>query len=590
MGDGWGQRHFFLKEAGKNEGQSTPRKRARHHSNMQVHHRHQRVSASRPRASVEFAIACPTPSKRRLPSPVLIPAEVAGRHLVPLLSIRDAVSVACASTCLRDFVQSAFTHLPPSSKLIAHGDDDVAALMRFIRYRQPSGLALTVHNLTDVGLALLGQARAPALHLDAARNFRLTDAGLHSLIACCDLQALDLSGAWRVTDDALALIGTKLARLKALSLARCYRVTDAGVRHLCGLVELERIDLSRCVNVHHEATLAELALACPLLRAVALSGLAGLVTVYSLSALAVAGRVEELDIEGASFASDGAVAQLESLVDLKAARCAGLVSCANWRLSRLRSLDLSGAASSMVDEASLQALAVHSPRLETLCMRNTAVSSAGLGALAALELRTLDVSGCANVDDDGLARLNQGCSVLVSLNLSGCKSVTPTGARALLSPRLRNLVLPPTADDALLVSISRLCILLENLDAGRSPTVGDAGVVAVVRRLRRLRTLRVDETSITDVSLAAIAASAMLDRLTAYSCVQTSSSGWRQVLHGDDGARSVALVMDSDGTVWPAPPSLDAAAVAGGKPASDAQPVGFFATVARWVDLVLLLK
>jgi hypothetical protein len=98
-------------------------------------------------------------------------------------------------------------------------------------------------------------------------------------------------------------------------------------------------------------------------------------------------------------------------------------------------------------------------------------------------LRTLDISGCRQVGDEGLVGLGQGCRALRDVNLSGCSRATGRGVAALVQ-QLRGLRVlaardcPLVGDRALLAS-GQHCHKLRSLNVGRCGPITDRGLAAL---------------------------------------------------------------------------------------------------------------
>jgi hypothetical protein len=68
--------------------------------------------------------------------------------------------------------------------------------------------------------------------LGCCRVTRLTDVGIGSLSACKRLQALNLTGCKRVTEEALLRLALCCIALHTLNLDACDRVSDNGIRQM----------------------------------------------------------------------------------------------------------------------------------------------------------------------------------------------------------------------------------------------------------------------------------------------------------------------------------------------------------------------
>lgn len=168
-------------------------------------------------------------------------------------------------------------------------------------------------------------------------------------------------------------------------------------------------------------------------------------------------------------------------------------------LNQLRSLSISGSAN-VTDTACLTIGTLDG--LESLDLRDTAISDVGLERLVALpRLTSLDL-GHTRISDAGLAQLAR-MPQLESLSVAGCRC-TPSGlARLIVLPRLEKLDLSDTpfgnAEALGLGNLTRL----KQLNLSRTQ-ITDEGLLQI-KRLPALEGLRIDATSISDAGIAHLA-------------------------------------------------------------------------------------
>jgi hypothetical protein len=107
-------------------------------------------------------------------------------------------------------------------------------------------------------------------------------------------------------------------------------------------------------------------------------------------------------------------------------------------------------------------------------------------------VRTVDVSHCELLTDDGLRALARACPNLRSLALVSCNGVSPAGLCAVAErcPLLEHADLYGlnAVDDAALEAIARGCALLVSVDATDCP-VSDASVAVLLAKGRYLEAL-----------------------------------------------------------------------------------------------------
>jgi Leucine-rich repeat (LRR) protein len=320
----------------------------------------------------------------------------------------------------------------------------------------------------------------------------IDDAAIPHLAPLAHLRRLDLAGA-NITDAALETI----ARLPALEELNLYRtkVTNTGLARLRSLASLRDLDVrySRATAAGVAALarpgLAIAFSASPSLRAPAPPPRQdGQSTDNLLSWIRSLGG--ELSAEQTRLSLRGT-----AINDATAAALAPLGSA-------LRHLDLSA---TEIGDAGLAVLA-HFPRLESLNLGNTAVSSSGLAKLPrSLQKLVLDNTYCEGA---GLPPL----PALAELDLLGAP-VSDAGLQAIVhaAPNLRRLHLAETdITSEGLAALARL-VRLEHLDLAATDI--DDAALPHLQPLQQLAFLRLRETRITDKGLAPLAALTRLQSL-----------------------------------------------------------------------------
>jgi internalin A len=339
---------------------------------------------------------------------------------------------------------------------------------------------------------MLAKLPAPAAAFGLDLGFTpVTDAGLKELAGLKNLQTLDLFRT-AVTDAGLKELAV-LKDLQTLELSGT-DVTDLGLKELAALKNLQRLGL-RETQVQG-AGLKELA-GLKNLKALNL----GMVTDAGLKGLAGLKSLQSLDLRFAQ------------VTDLGLKELAGLKS--------LQSLALFGY---QITDAGLKELA-GLKNLQTLSLENTGVTDAGLKELAALKnLQTLDL-GNAKVTDVGLKEL-AGLKNLQSLSLSGTQitnaglkelavlkrlqelnlnvtKVTDAGLKELAGLKLKKITLPFVQTDLGLKHYLAAVEPPTTLDLSKTK-VTDAGLKELAG-LTSLQALDLGETKVTDAGLKELA-------------------------------------------------------------------------------------
>ena len=99
------------------------------------------------------------------------------------------------------------------------------------------------------------------------------------------LQSLDISNCYNITDEGIRAVATGLPHLQSLSLSNCCNITDEGIRALAtGCPHLQSLDISWCYTITNEGITA-LVTGLPQLQSLNIS-YCGNITVLIIRALA----------------------------------------------------------------------------------------------------------------------------------------------------------------------------------------------------------------------------------------------------------------------------------------------------------------
>lgn len=262
----------------------------------------------------------------------------------------------------------------------------------------------------DLSYSKLGPA--PHLsHLESLESLHLsgccdvTDEAIARIARLPNLHSLDLSRCHHVTDDGLALLAS-VTRLATLQLHGCALITDRGIRAVAELPNLETLDVSECA-VGDEGLCS---LATPALR--------------FLNALSCKGAVRDASIRHIATALTALTSLHVQLSDVESTDSVALFS----RLRALQHLDLAKFSAGL-----LEGLA-HATSLKALIVAGV-TGSRGFASLGSLELESLQVLRCPDVDPADLVEGLAQCDRLCYLSVLDCphvtaSSLTPLGRRA----------------------------------------------------------------------------------------------------------------------------------------------------------------
>jgi F-box/leucine-rich repeat protein 2/20 len=227
---------------------------------------------------------------------------------------------------------------------------------------------------------------------------------------------LDVSYCPEIDNCAMDAIATSAPKLRSLNISGCKFVSQRGLKELRSLPALEVLTASKCDFT--DASIREIA-ALPALRSLSVAG-SPRATVNGLKALAALEKLEVLDLSGSPAVTSD------------------VLNALNDRLQKLQSLTLANC--SHLANPGLKALG-NMKHLHTLNLAGCEqLEACGMGFLVRTlpDLKVLDLSGCADIDDDAVKELTK-LSHLQRLDLRGCKNVSAGGAKVLTDalPKLK---------------------------------------------------------------------------------------------------------------------------------------------------------
>ncbi|MDP2060278.1 MAG: hypothetical protein Q8J97_11115, partial [Flavobacteriaceae bacterium] len=328
--------------------------------------------------------------------------------------------------------------------------------------------------------------------------------------------ALNFSSSDDVTDGGVVLIVGSSKQLRSLNFRHCRLLTDAVVAHVTsGLLSISELELSG-----NPLLRAPQFIDCTALQELNLSGSYNLTAprfqncvsltslildcCVSLSEAAAAGiglgcpRLRALNLSHCQNVTDAAVASIAQ----------GCPSLTHLNVDFIRNLS----------DVCVSHLAQHCKHLTDLDMGDTCVTSPDFGKLQLLsgldvsdcrslrtpcffgcrELRVLNCSRCAALEDDGVVNALEYCPNLVELRLEECPALSSVTFAAIASHRrLSSLCLACcqnlTHND--MKRIAEGCKLLTELDVSRCARLTDATVDPLSLFCKELRHLFMNKCS-----------------------------------------------------------------------------------------------
>ncbi|KAL5508945.1 hypothetical protein EMCRGX_G004216 [Ephydatia muelleri] len=213
--------------------------------------------------------------------------------------------------------------------------------------------------------------------------------------------------------------------------------------------------------------------------------------------------------------------------------------------SHLHHLDLSGCKE--ITDVTCTHLSEGCPDLHHVGLSGCKVTEEGILSLTrrCVQLTSLDLSFCTNIDDRALEHIGTNAKSLVSISLQGCKSITDIGITALSSccHQLNTLVLSgcELLTDVSLKRIGATCHNLRNMEVAGCAHFTDVGFHALANGCTELRRMDLEEcVLITDTTLTNLSHHCPhLQKLVLSHCERITDAGIDQLLSGACGGEEL---------------------------------------------------
>jgi Ca2+-binding EF-hand superfamily protein len=315
---------------------------------------------------------------------------------------------------------------------------------------------------------------------------------------------------WNITDRELGRVLAINPALTGLTLTGCELVDDSCCPTLAKLTKLERLVLTGTAITDAGVMQLRQSLAC--LLEIDLSGI--LVSDHCVDRLLTGcKRLHTVRMVGNESVSDKALEAFgRALASFNKLRVLDLGGCARITdrgmlamLAEARDLqELYIPHCPLVTDLCLMAFASRAStyvELKVLDVQHVRINDSGLGWLAhtAAKLHTLNLSGCGELSDVGLASLGRcssghGCCALVNLDLTDCAKLTPMGLGEFLEAaghHLQKLVINGCIDmdDGACDALAEHCHQLRYFDFSGASLVSNYGIKRLVKGCKKLETV-----------------------------------------------------------------------------------------------------
>ncbi|XP_061340984.1 EIN3-binding F-box protein 1-like [Gastrolobium bilobum] len=295
-------------------------------------------------------------------------------------------------------------------------------------------------NVTEKGFWVMGNGRGlqklTSLTIGSCRG--VTDIGLEAIAkGCPNVKSFHLHKCAFLSDNGLSSFTIAAPSIESLQLEKCHRITQFGffgVLFNCG-AKLKDLTLVSCYGITELNLELPVVSPCESIRSLSIRDCPG----FGNATLAVLGKlcprlqhVELSQLEGITDA--GFLALLNSseagLVKLNLSGCINLtdkvvLSMAKLHGCTLEVLNLYGC--KKISDASLMAIAGNFPFIYDLDISKSAITDAGIAALARgkqLNLEILALAGCTLVSDKSMPALRKLGLALVGLNILHCNAIS----------------------------------------------------------------------------------------------------------------------------------------------------------------------
>jgi F-box and leucine-rich repeat protein 2/20 len=388
-------------------------------------------------------------------------------------------------------------------------------------------------DITDVALCTLARECSQLQSIGFYFCYNITSLGISSIITqCSQLQYLTIRRCISVCDIGLSALGQEGCQLKLINLTQCY-ITDSSLFAIAQCSNMQSLTLENCSEVT-DVGIITIAGTCSQLQSV---NLTVNVTDIGISALAQGcPLLQSITLNYTYRISDAGLASIglgcPHLLSFSMFPCDGItdlgISAIASGCPKLQSIKLYH--SDVISDTGLIALATGCHELESILFFYLhTITDIGLSSLTlSCPLKTVSITYCRDITDNGVLYIATNCSQLESLTLLSfcgppvmgvnalgscqslrsvtihCINATDVGFAALADcTELRSLTIHGSyVTDEVLEAISNGCLNLENLSIVSSDLITDMGL-SQFSKSPKLENVRISRCSqISDVSIA----------------------------------------------------------------------------------------
>ncbi|BFZ63753.1 SCF ubiquitin ligase complex subunit [Saitoella coloradoensis] len=286
---------------------------------------------------------------------------------------------------------------------------------------------------------------------------QLPDEVIDKFSVCTKLERLTLAGSKKVTDEGLKNILLNNRSIMALDIASMELITDKSVELIAETCRgLQGLNMTDCKNITDDAILI-LADSCPSLRRIKVSNCVKLGDTSVLKLTDKCKNLMEVDLNNCSTISDHAIdtifRNLPSLREFRIAGCSNITDTAFESLTdgsspSLRILDLTSCA--RITDDTIARIVNSAQKLRNLVLAKCPnISDRGCTYIARLgkNLHYLHLGHCSAITDRGAITIAQHCQRIRYLDLACCSQISDNSVQRLAQlPKLRRIGLVKCAN------------------------------------------------------------------------------------------------------------------------------------------------
>ncbi|KAL3667927.1 hypothetical protein V7S43_006804 [Phytophthora oleae] len=374
------------------------------------------------------------------------------------------------------------------------------------------------------------------LHL--ARCSLLTDATMRRIAFCCSqLEELDISYCTLITDLGLAAVGKYCNRLIRLKMVHCPQIRDVGVEAIVRTnSRLEELSLSFCERISDRCFLT-IGKSCPGLASLEVElcvQLGNNALKYLAMMLVNPTKLRRLNIAGCRRIGD------EGLLELLKV-CTGLQKVNLRQCDRMTDLSVRSLTHNCLelDTLNVEELDALSYRIFVFDQEGDGRGVVDKNLLA--KLKSLNLSGCAGLNDLSLGHLGHRSKNIEYLNLSACTELTDQGLLWLLDDMFDrsaggtnithiDVSYCPSMTSTGIHKVVLCCPALVSLNLSGCTHLSDSNIINIVNSCAKIVKLELAFCrELTDCVLCAISKHLSLEELNLSRCIRITDDGMLEI-------------------------------------------------------------